>query len=125
MSSERHIAVANRQLSDTDEYQQVSSSVVFDVVEEVKDILSSLLKSGFITEDMATYAVPVDSKPARLCIIPKVHMSGSPGMPIVSAVGTPTEDFSELVDHFIYTFVPNIASYILDMQDFLDKLNAL
>ena len=67
MSHERYIAEANRQLSDTDVYQQVSSAVVFDVIEEVKDILSRLQKSGVITEDMATYAVPVDSKPARCC----------------------------------------------------------
>ena len=59
MSCERYIAEAIRQLIDTDVYQQVSSAVVFDVIEEVKDILSRLQKSGVITEDMATYAVPV------------------------------------------------------------------
>ena len=32
MSRERYIAEANRQLSDTDVYQQVSSAVVFDVI---------------------------------------------------------------------------------------------
>ena len=53
-----------RQLSDTDVYQQVSNTVFFDVIEEVNDILSRLQRSGVITEDMATYAVPVDSKPA-------------------------------------------------------------
>ena len=42
MSRERYIAEANRQLSDTDVYQQVSSTVFFDVIEEVKDILSRL-----------------------------------------------------------------------------------
>ena len=125
MSRERYIAEANRQLSDTDVYQQVSSAVVFDVIEEVKDILSRLQKSGVITEDMATYAVPVDSKPARFYILPKFHKTGCPGRPIVSAVGSPTEGLSELVDHFIQPFVPNIQSYIRDTQDFLDKLHAL
>ena len=131
MSRERYIAEANRQLSDTDVYQQVSSTVVFDVIEEVKEILSRLQKIGVITEDMATYAVPVDSKPARYYILPKVHKSGCPGRPIVSvvsivsAVGSPTEGLSELVDHFIQPFVPNIPSYIRDTQDFLDRLHAL
>ena len=36
-----------------------------DVIDEVKDILSRLLKIGVITEDVATYAVTVDSKPTR------------------------------------------------------------
>ena len=39
------------------------------MIEEVKDILSRLLKIGIITEDVATYAVSVDSKPARFCIL--------------------------------------------------------
>ena len=60
MSRERYIAEANRQLSDTDVCQQVSSTVFIDVIEEVKDILSLLQKNGVITEDMANYAVPVD-----------------------------------------------------------------
>ena len=63
MSHEHCIAVANRQLSDTDVCQQVSSTVVFDVIDEVKEILSHLQKSGVITEDMATYTVPVETKP--------------------------------------------------------------
>ena len=35
MSRERYIAEANRQLSDTDVYQQVPSTVFFDVTDEV------------------------------------------------------------------------------------------
>ena len=61
MSRERRIAEAYFQLSDTDVYQQVSSNVPSDVIEEVKDNLSRLQKSGVITVDIATYAVPVDS----------------------------------------------------------------
>ena len=125
MSRERYIAEAIRQLSDTDVYQQASSAVVFDVIEEVKDIQSRLQKSGVITEDMATYAVPVDSKPARFYIIPKVYKSGCPGRPIASAVIARTEGMSELLDHCIQPFVPNNSSYIRDTQDFLDNLHAL
>ena len=53
---ERYITHGCRQLSDTDVYQQVPKSVFFDEIEEVKDFQ----RSGVITEDMATYAVPVD-----------------------------------------------------------------
>ena len=51
-------------------------------------------------------------------------MSGFPGRPIVSAVGSPREGLSELVDHFIKPFLPNIPSCIRDTQDFFDKLHA-
>ena len=43
----------------------------------------------------------------------------------MSAVGTPTEGLSELVDHFIQPIVPIIPSCIRDTQDFKDKLHAL
>ena len=49
MSRERYIAEAKRQLSDTDVYQQVSSTVFVDVIEEVKDILYRLQNGGVIT----------------------------------------------------------------------------
>ena len=65
MSNERYIAEANPQLSDTNVYQRYC---VFDKIEEVKDILSRLQNSGVITEVMATYTLPVDSKPARFYI---------------------------------------------------------
>ena len=42
ISRERYIAEANRHLSYTDVYQQVSSTVFLDVIEDVKDILSRL-----------------------------------------------------------------------------------
>ena len=74
---------------------------------------------------MATYAVPVDSRPGRFCILPKVHRSGCPARVIVSAVGSPADGLSELVDHIIQPFVTNIPSYIRDTQDYLDRLHAL
>ena len=74
---------------------------------------------------MVTYAVPIDSKPARFCILPLVHKSECAGRPIVSTVRSPTDRLSELVDHFIQPFVPNIPSYIRDTRDFLDRLHAL
>ena len=43
----------------------------------------------------------------------------------MSAVRSPTEGLSELVDNFIQPFVPNIPSCIRDTRDFLDKLHAL
>ena len=56
---------------------------------------------------------------------PKVNNSGCPGRPIESAVGSHTEGLSELVDHLVQLFVPNIPSCIRDTQDILDKLYAL
>ena len=107
MSCERYIAEAYRQLSDTDVYQQVSSTVFFNAIEEVKDIPSRLQKSGVITEDMASVAVPVDSKSSRFYILPKVQEWVSRKTHCICCL-------SELVDHIIQPFIPNIPSYIRD-----------
>ena len=48
MSRERYIAEADHQLCDSAVYQQVSSIMFFDVVEEVMDIFSRLQRSGYI-----------------------------------------------------------------------------
>ena len=61
------------------------------MIEEVNDILSRIQRSGVFTEDMSTYAVHVNSKPTRLYLPAKVHMSVCPGRPIVSAVASPIE----------------------------------
>ena len=97
----------------------------FDVIEEVKDIISRLQRSGVIAEDMDTHAVPVDLKPTRFYILKRVHKNGCPGRPMVSAVGSHTEGLSEVVDHFIQPFLPKILSFIRDTQYFLDRLHAL
>ena len=124
MSRERCIAEAHRQLSDTDVHRQVSSNVFFDVIEEAKDIQSRLQMSGVITEVMATYAVPVISKSVRFYILPLIHKSGCPRIPIESAGGSPAKDLTGLVYRFIQPFVSNIPTCILDTQDFLDRLHA-
>ena len=79
MSRECCIEEGNRHLSYMVVYQPVPKSVFFDVIEEVKDILSRLQMSGVITKNMATYAVPVDSKPARFYLLSMVHKIWCPG----------------------------------------------
>ena len=125
MSRDRYIAEGYRQLRDTSVYKRVPRSVCTDVIKEVSDILSRLQTKSVITEDMASYAEPSDSKPARFYLLPKVHKKGCPGRPVVSGSGSPTEGLSEIVDHFIQPLVPKVPSYIRDTSDFLVKLRAL
>ena len=95
------------------------------IIAEITVTLNRLANEGVITQDMANYANPRDTKPGRFYLLPKVHKCGVPGRPVISSCSSPTEKISELVDHFIKPLVPGIPSYIRDSFHFLEKLKAI
>ncbi|KAJ8026397.1 hypothetical protein HOLleu_34224 [Holothuria leucospilota] len=74
---------------------------------------------------MYNFALPINTKPARFYLLPKIHKAGVPGRPVISCCGSPTEGISELVDWFIQPLVSSIPSYVKDTNDFLVKIRAL
>ena len=124
ISRERYIAEAYRRRSDTNMCQLGLINVFLDVNEEIKDIQSLLQKSGVIIEDMATYAVPVDSKPIRFTFYQRIIRVVSRKTYFI-CFGSPIYGFSVLVDHIIQPFVPNIPSCIRDTPDYLDRQHVL
>ncbi|XP_071138469.1 uncharacterized protein [Mytilus edulis] len=58
-------------------------------------------------------------------MLPKIHKTGNPGRPIVSANSHPTEKISEFVDHHLSTHVKEVPSYIQDTTDYLKKMEGL
>ena len=62
---------------------------------------------------------------ARFCLLSKIHKPGHLGRPIVASNGAPTENVSLFVNNFLKPCSVRIASYILDMSDFLNELKEL
>ena len=60
-------------------------------------------------------------------MLPKIHkrLKDPPGRLIVSGNGCPTEQISQLVDHFLQPHVKQLPSYIKDTTRFLQKLQTL
>ena len=60
-------------------------------------------------------------------MLPKIHKNTlpPPGRPIVSAIGSPTEKISALIDHFLQPLLPCILSFIKDTTHFLQILDNL
>ena len=54
----------------------------------------------------------------------KIHKTGNPGGPIVSANGHPTERISEFVDHHLRPFAEELPSYVQDTTDYLKKVES-
>ncbi|XP_063438424.1 uncharacterized protein LOC134719344 [Mytilus trossulus] len=57
--------------------------------------------------------------------MPKIHKTGNPGRPIVSANSHPTEKISEFVDHHLRSHVKELPSFIQDTTDYLKKMESL
>jgi peptide-methionine (R)-S-oxide reductase len=125
MDKERYLAESYRHLNDTTVYNRVGSETNSQLIRQVGAILEQAKIDSIITEDMFEYARPINTKPARFYILPKVHKAGVPGRPVVSACGSPTEGLSEIVDHFLQPFMTAIPSYIKDTNDFLHKVRSL
>ena len=54
---------------------------------------------------------------------PKIHKTGNPGRPVVSSTICHTNTISKYVDFHLQPIVKNIASYVRDTTDFLQKLD--
>ncbi|CAF4146789.1 unnamed protein product, partial [Rotaria sordida] len=67
--------------------------------------LISLKQSGFITPEEFQRCRPVGSQPARIYGLPKVHKTGTPLRPILSAIGTYNYGIAKIFHHSIkFTF---------------------
>ena len=62
---------------------------------------------------------------SRLCLVSGLHKPGIPSRPIVSSCGSPTENISRFVNHFLQLLVRTLPFYIWDTTDFLQKLQEL
>ncbi|KAJ8027096.1 hypothetical protein HOLleu_32138 [Holothuria leucospilota] len=125
MVRDRYIDECERQLADSSVYVKLSEDPTGEIVSSIVNLVYRLSKRGTITEDMACFTSPLDTRPARFYVLPKVHKAGVPGRPVISGNGSPTEHLSELVDHFIKPLVPSIETYLKDTFDFLGKLRNL
>ena len=79
---------------------------------------------GHISEKNRNYLLVDHSKAGRFYLLPKIHKAGSPGRPIVSANGHPTEKISEFVDLHLQPHVQNLPSCLKATTDFLRKQDA-
>lgn len=110
---------AYRQLNDTSFYRAVSSDPTSVFKQNVQERLSSLVRERKITETTARSLLPLNPVPGRFYLLPKIHKKDHPGRPIVSAIGTVTENLSSFVDTLIKDIPGTLPSYIKDTTDFL------
>ena len=97
----------------------------FDVAEEITSVLYNMTDKHVISKEIFNYLWPQKPRTSQFCIPPKIHKDGTPGRPIVSSCGAPTEKISQIVDFILKPLVEKMPSYIKDTTDFLLKLRSV
>jgi hypothetical protein len=113
---------ALRQLTNRRHYEVLQSDPTARYTKEVKSFIRFCSRSNHIPDKEAKYLMAYQPKLATFYMLPKIHKTGNPGRPIVSACDCPTERISAYVDHHLRPLVEQSASYIRDSTHFLNKL---
>ncbi|CAJ0960311.1 unnamed protein product [Ranitomeya imitator] len=69
--------------------------------------------------------IPDNPQTDTFYMLPKIHKEGNPGRPIISGIGTLTENIAGWVVNIMKPLVRRKPSYIPDTMDILCKLSAL
>ena len=127
-----YVLEAEKQLIDATVYRDVSNSkeILTKLSEASNKMFSSLRRKGFITEKLLkcfTYEYKKATNFGKLHLLPKIHkrLFDVPGRPVISNCGTPTEKYSEFLDHHLKKVMQNGWSYTKDSGDLIKKINSL
>lgn len=122
MNRDDYIKEADRQLSDTSFYKVLQSDPTDEFKQIVKENVEALLEAKEIDKNMVRSLIPLSPIAGRFYLLPKIHKANVPGRPIVSGIGTVTENISLYVDSLINKIPPNIPSFIRDTNHFLSEI---
>ena len=119
-----YVQEALRQLSNLDYYRKVPTDLISTHQEIIKAAALQMEANSEISEHSKKYLLNYEHRTARFYMLPKIHkgVTHSPGRPIISGNGCPTERISHFVDHFMRELAPFGASYLKDTTHFLQTL---
>jgi hypothetical protein len=116
-----------RQLSDEEAYKALNKDPTELYRREIVNMVEDMYQSGELDERVKQYLMDPVCKASRFYLLPKIHKGTipTPGRPVVSGNGCPTEKISSFVDHFLNPTTQLIKSYVKDTTHFLQLMNGL
>ena len=117
-----YIHEAERQLSNSTCYRKLTKDPTPDIIRELKKAVNLMYDNETIDKWTMRYLTPNHIRTAKFYLLPKIHKPGNPGRPIVSSMGSPTENISHFVDYHLRPLVTALPSHIQDTTHFLSKL---
>ena len=110
-------------MNDTATCCKLDISFIF--YEDIEAFVLQLEQQGIFSKVMRNFALITDFTPARFYLLPKLHVRGVLGRPVVSSCGYLSENISFVVNRFTKPHIPSIPSHIRDTNHFLEHLRNL
>ena len=117
-----YIAEANRQLSDERFYERIDHDPIKENQFTVKSAVNAMIAANELPPSAKNLIVPTP-KTSKFYLLPKIHKTGNPGRPIVSACSCPTENIAAYLDRIMCPIVRNLNTYIKDTNHVLNIFN--
>ena len=90
---------ANRQLSDTGNYEQLDFDLTELHTEKIKPKINNLKNENLVTLKSANSLLEEKIKTSEFYLLPKIHKANNPGRPVISSINCHTSRISEFVDY--------------------------
>lgn len=121
---ESYLAETFKQLENTSHYTKSQTNDIPELTAQIITFLTDLLAKPKISSRIYEFLEPSNSpRTPRFYLLPKIHKPKinniTPGRPIISGCGSPTEKLSRFLDYYIKPIVQTIPSYIKDSKNFL------
>ena len=116
---------ANRQLSDDQYYHPLDTDPTETISSEIRSFLTEMAERGTIDSSTKAFLTPLNPRPGRFYMLPKIHKPNNPGRPIISSCDAPTKKISMFVDHHLRPHVEQLPSYLRDTTHFLTRIQGL
>lgn len=122
MDRSKYISEGHRQLSDASYYKRQDHDPTNEFKDIVRDTLTALFNDKEMSYGTLKSLIPLSPVAGRFYLLPKIHKRDNPGRPIISGIGTVTENLSRYVDSLINTIPSSFSSYIKDTNHFLSDI---
>ena len=119
---DEYLKEANSQLSNTEFYEELLIDPFEDYQKIIVNSLNEMLSNNVIDKETSDILKPVNVKPARFYLLPKIHKKNNPGRPVISSTNCHTTRLSKYVDHYIQPLAMKVKSYIRDTTDLINKI---
>ena len=120
-----YIDEANRQLNDTNNYEQLDFDPTELHTEKIKSETNNLKNENLLTLRTANPLLEGKIKTPEFHLLPKIHKGNNPGRPVISSVNCHTSRISEFVDYYLQPEVKKLKSYVKDTTDFIKKIEPI
>ena len=125
LNSKDYIDEANRQLNDTNNYEQLDFDPTESHTEKIKSEINNLKNANLLTLKTANSLLGEKIKTPEFHILPKIHKANNRGRLVISSVNCHTSRISEFVDYYLHPEVKKLKPYVKDTTDFVKKIEAI